>query len=130
MSAVRRLASDACRAVLDERVPGAVPQAIKDADTFFGIELPAPSAWTFGAEQAAAISHPVLSVRGTDTEPLWVEVADLLSSWFTRVEDCTIDGAGHLLHMQRPEPVAACVAAFFGRHPLSSTRNEVICSGE
>ena len=121
MSAVSGLEWDACRAVLDERVPGAVPQAIKDADTFFGIELPALSAWTFGAEQAAAISQPVLSVLGTDTEPLWVEVAGLLRSWFPRVEDCTIDGAGHLLHMQRPEPVAACLAAFLGGHPLSSS---------
>lgn len=121
MSAVSGLEWEACRAVLDDRVPGAVPQAIKDADTFFGIELPALSAWTFGAEQAAAISQPVLSVLGTDTEPLWVEVADLLRSWFTRVEDCTIEGAGHLLHMQRPEPVATCVAAFFGRHPLSGS---------
>src|SRR5688572_27571175 len=51
---------------------------INDADTFFGIELPALSAWTFGAEQAATISKPVLSVLGTDTEPLWIEVADRL----------------------------------------------------
>jgi hypothetical protein len=26
--------------------------AIRDADTFFGIELPALSAWTFGAAEA------------------------------------------------------------------------------
>src|SRR2546425_986433 len=31
-----------CRAVLEERLPGAVAQAIKDADTFFGIEPPRP----------------------------------------------------------------------------------------
>jgi 3-oxoadipate enol-lactonase len=109
---------EACRALLDERLPGAVPQAIKDADTFFGIELPALGAWTFGAEQAAAVFQPVLSVLGTDTEPMWVEVADRLRSWLPRVEDCSIAGAGHLLHMQRPEPVAQCMAAFLGRHPL------------
>lgn len=118
MTAVSGLKWEACRAVLDERVPGALPQAIKDADTFFGIELPALGAWTFGAEQAAAIAQPVLSVLGTDTEPMWVEVADRLRSWLARVEDCTIKGAGHLLHIQRPEPVAKGMAAFFGRHPL------------
>lgn len=121
MSAVSGLEWEACRAVLDTRVPGAIPQAIKDVDTFFGIELPALGAWTFGAEQAAAILQPVLSVRGSDTEPLWIEVAGLLRVWLRQVEDCTIEGAGHLLHMQRPEPVAQCIAAFFSRHPLTGS---------
>jgi pimeloyl-ACP methyl ester carboxylesterase len=119
MSAASGLEWEACRAVLDERVPGAIPQGIKDADTFFGVELPALSAWTFGAEQAAAISQPVLSVLGSDTEPLWIEVAERLRAWLTQVEDCTIEGVGHLLHMQRPEPVAKSMAAFFSRHPLT-----------
>jgi len=118
MSAASGLEWEACRAILDERVPGAVPQAIIDADTFFGIELPSLGAWTFGAEQAAAISQPVLSVLGSDTEPLWVEIAALLRRWLTQVEDCTIQGAGHLLHLQRPEPVARCLATFFSRHSL------------
>lgn len=120
MSAVSGLEWDACRTVLDSRIPGAVPQGIKDADTFFGVELPALSAWTFGAEQAATISQPVLSVLGSDTEPLWIEVAERLRAWFTQVEDCTIEGVGHLLHMQRPEPVARSMAAFFSRHPLTA----------
>ena len=111
---------DACRALLDERIPGAVAQTIADADTFFGVELPALSAWTFGAEQAARVSQPVLSVVGGETQPLWVEVADRLRSWFGQVEECTIEGAGHLLHIQRSAPVAACLAAFFGRHALAA----------
>lgn len=120
MSAASGLEWDACRTVLEEHVPGAVLQGIEDADTFFGIELPALGAWTFGPEQAAAIVQPVLSLLGTETEPLWVEVAGLLRSWLTQVEECTIEGAGHLLHMQRPEPVAQCIAAFVGRHPLTA----------
>ena len=118
MSAASGLEWDACRAALDERVPGAVAQGIKDVDTFFGIELPALAAWAFGAEQAAGISQPILSVLGTDTEPLWIDVADRLRAWFTQVEECTITDVGHLLHMQRPEPVANAMAAFFSRHPL------------
>ena len=65
MSVVSGLDWATCRAVLEERVPGAVAQAIKDADTFFGIELPALAEWAFGPEQAAAIHCPVLSVLGT-----------------------------------------------------------------
>jgi len=121
LSAASGLGWDACRAVLDQRVPGAVPQAIEDADTFFGIELPALSAWSFGAGQAAGIVQPILSVLGGDTEPLWVEVSGLLRSWWPRVEECTIEGAGHLLHIQRPEPVAECLAAFCSRHPLTAS---------
>jgi pimeloyl-ACP methyl ester carboxylesterase len=119
MSAVSGLEWEACRAVLDEHVPGAIPQGIEDADTFFGVELPALSAWTFGAEQAATISQPVLSVLGTDTEPLWIEVAERLRAWLAHVEECTIEGVGHLLHMQRPEPVAKYMAEFFSRYPLT-----------
>jgi pimeloyl-ACP methyl ester carboxylesterase len=118
MSAASGLEWEACRAMLDARVPGAIAQGIKDADTFFGVELPALSAWTFGAEQAATISQPVLSVLGSDTEPLWIEVAERLRAWFTQAEECTIPSVGHLLHMQRPEPVAESLAAFFNRHSL------------
>ena len=118
MSAVSGLEWTNGRALLDERVPGAVEQAIADADTFFGIELPALTEWTFGAEQAAAIHQPVLSVLGSETQPVWVEVADFLRSALPQVDECTIDGAGHLLQIQRPEPVARAMAEFLGRHPM------------
>src|ERR671913_123120 len=104
MTVVSGLDWPTCRAVLEGRLPGAVAQAIKDADTFFGVELPALAEWTFGPEQAAAIRCPVLSVHGTDTQPLWVEVADFLRTSLPQVEDRTIDGVGHLLHIQRPQP--------------------------
>jgi pimeloyl-ACP methyl ester carboxylesterase len=120
MGAVSGLEWDACRTLLDSRVPGAVSAAIRDVDTFFGIELPALGAWTFGAAEAGGISQPVLSVVGTETEPLWVEIATVLRSWLPRAEDCTIEGAGHLLQIQRPEAVAQGLADFFERHRMAS----------
>jgi pimeloyl-ACP methyl ester carboxylesterase len=108
-----------CRALLEERIPGVVAQSIRDADTFFGIELPAVAAWTFGAEQAAAIRRPVLSVIGAETQPLWVEIAEFLRSSLPRVEECTIDGVGHLLQIQRPEPVARELARFLARNSMA-----------
>jgi len=119
LSAVSGLDWPTCRALLDERVPGAVPQAIKDADTFFGVELPGLIQWPFGAEQAAAIHQPVLSMLGSDTAPLWVEVAEFLRTSVPDVEECTIDGVGHLLHIQQPVPVAHEIADFLQRHPLA-----------
>jgi pimeloyl-ACP methyl ester carboxylesterase len=118
MTAVSGLEWNACRRLLDRRIPDAVTAAIKDADTFFGVELPALGAWTFGAAEARRISQPVLSVLGSETEPLWVEIAGLLRSWLPRVEDCTIEGAGHLLQIQRPQAVAEGLAGFFDRHRM------------
>lgn len=123
LSVVSGLDRDTCRAVIEQNVPGGVAQAIKDADTFFGIELPAVIAWKFRAEEAAAIHQPILSVIGTETEPLWVEAADQLHSWFPQVEDLTVAGVGHLLQMQNPEPVALGVAAFLARHPMNRTNS-------
>jgi pimeloyl-ACP methyl ester carboxylesterase len=119
MSVVSGLDWTTCRALLEERIPGAVNQAITDADTFFGIELPAVTEWTFGREQAAAIHQPALSVLGTETLPLWVDVAEFLRSALPQVDECAIDGLGHLLHIQRPEPVAQAMAEFLTRHQIS-----------
>jgi 3-oxoadipate enol-lactonase len=119
MSAVSGLEWDACRTLLDSRVPGAVTAAITDADTFFGVELPALGAWKFGAAEAAGVFQPVLSVLGSETQPLWMEIAALLRSWIPQVEECTIAGAGHLLQVQRPQAVAQGLASFFDRHRIA-----------
>ena len=110
VSAASGLDWERCRALLEERIPGVVAQSVKDADTFFGVELPAVAEWTFGPEQAAAIRSPVLSVIGAQTQPLWVEIAEFLRSSVPHVQECTIDGVGHLLQIQRPEPVARAMA--------------------
>lgn len=123
MSAVSGLEWDACRALLEKRVPGIVAQAVNDADTFFGIELPGVAQWAFGADDAARVQAPTLSVLGAQTGQLWVEVADRLRAWLPKVETCTIDGVGHLLHIQRPTPVAKSIADFFGRNPMARARD-------
>jgi pimeloyl-ACP methyl ester carboxylesterase len=45
----------------------------------------------------------------------------LLHSWFPQVEDCTIEGVGHLLHIQRPQPVAQAMAEFLAWNPMTGT---------
>ena len=99
--------------------PGQGRQEFKDADTFFGVELPALTEWRFGAEQAAAVRQPVLSVLGSNTAPLWIEVAEFLRDSVPDIEERTIDGVGHLPHIQRPEPVAEAIADFLRRHPVT-----------
>jgi pimeloyl-ACP methyl ester carboxylesterase len=119
LSAASGLDWPTCRALLEERLPGVVAKAVKDADTLFGVELPAMAAWALGPERTAAISCPVLSVVGTDTLPLFVEVAALLRTSLPDVEERRIEGVGHLLHVQRPEAVARPIAEFLGGHLAS-----------
>lgn len=123
MSVVCSLDWETCRALVERHVPGGVAQAMKDADDFFTSYLPALGAWQFGPEQAAAISQPVLSVLGAQTQQLFAESHDLLHDWFPQLEECVIEGVAHLLHMQRPEPVARCVSQFFARHPIDSDQS-------
>jgi pimeloyl-ACP methyl ester carboxylesterase len=101
-------------------VPGTVVQAVKDAETFFGVELPALAHWEFGAAEAVQVRRPTLSILGSDTLPLWVEVAELLRSTMPYLEECTIAGVGHLLHLQRPAPVAQAISEFLEGNPMSA----------
>jgi pimeloyl-ACP methyl ester carboxylesterase len=119
MTVVSGLDWSTCRALVEARIPGAAADALKDADTFFGIELPALGQWTFDGRSAAAISQPALSVVGSETHPLWKETADLLRCSLPHVEECRIEGVGHLLQMLRPEPVARGIARFLERHTMS-----------
>jgi pimeloyl-ACP methyl ester carboxylesterase len=100
------------RATIDKAVPGGVAQAVKDAATFFETEVPGAPNWTFGPDQAAAVTCPVLSVLGSRSSPLFAEGRQLLHAWFPACQDADIAGATHLLQMQAPGPVAAAIAAF------------------
>jgi len=69
-------------------------------------------------ERAAAIASLVLSVTGSRTGPLWVEVADFLRRSLSDAEHSTIDGVGHLLQIERPDPVAREIARFLDANPM------------
>jgi pimeloyl-ACP methyl ester carboxylesterase len=120
VSAASGLDWEECRTLLEERIPGVVTQSINDVDTFFGVELPALTEWTFGPQQAAAIRTPVLSVIGANTQPLWMEIAEFLRASLPHVEERTIDRVGHLLQIQRPEPVAQALAEFLTRNSIAA----------
>lgn len=121
LSVVCSLDWETCGQVIETHVPGGVAQAMTDenVDNFFASYLPALTAWQFGADHAAALSGPVLSVLGMDSEQLFVDSHELLHSWFPQIEDCRIAGVAHLLHLQRPEPVARGFAEFLARHSMT-----------
>lgn len=106
------------RAVIDRHIPGAIAEALRNVDNFFESYLPAITSWQFGADEARTISQPVLSILGSESDAWFVDGDALLGSWFAQLERSRIDGVAHLLHMQRPSPVAEALAAFLARHPI------------
>ncbi|WP_367318894.1 alpha/beta fold hydrolase [Streptomyces sp. HUAS ZL42] len=47
-------------------------------------------------------------------------MAELLRSAVPDIEECVIEGVGHLLHVERARPVAEAMARFLARHPITS----------
>ena len=107
-------------AAIQRAVPGGVDQAIRDAQTFFEGELPASATWTFGADEAARITCPVLSVVGSASTGMWVEGRQLLHDWFPDCADADIAGVDHALQMANPAAVADALARFFSRVPAAA----------
>jgi 3-oxoadipate enol-lactonase len=120
LSAASGLEWNDCSATLEQHAPGVVAQAVTDADTFFGVELPGLVEWQFGRDDAARVTQPVLSIVGSDTGPVWVEVAAFLRSSMPDVDEQRIEGVGHFLHLQEPAPVARAIADFLARYPIPS----------
>ena len=118
---MRNVSGPDYRSVLDQVLPGAFEQGVKDADTFFGQELPALQQWALKREDAARITQPVLSVVGAkskEVSPIWTERHEMVLTWLPKAEGFVLPDATHLLHVQHPRAVAEALAAFFARHPL------------
>lgn len=130
LSAVSGLDWDTCRAQVDRNLAGASAGAMKNADNFFGSYLPALSAWQFGPEQAASIGQPALSILGAQSERWFADSHALLRRWIPQLEECVVEGVGHLLHMQSPQPIARCMADFFARHPIDAPQSRTISQKE
>jgi pimeloyl-ACP methyl ester carboxylesterase len=103
------------RAALDAAVPGGFEQAVSDADTFFGAEIPGGGEWTFTREDAARIKQPVLAVLGADSDAVWPgfgEGHQMLLEWFPQARPFVLPRAAHLLQVQNPTDMAQGLAAF------------------
>jgi 3-oxoadipate enol-lactonase len=75
------------RQLLDRIIPEGWEQAVRDADTFFGIEVPELQRWRFGTPETNCITAPVLSLVGADSDPAFNEMEQLLQGLFSRLND-------------------------------------------
>jgi pimeloyl-ACP methyl ester carboxylesterase len=112
-----RMFGSGWQSVVERTVPGAIEQAIGDADVFYE-EQPALIDWVFGAEQAAAIRQPVLSVLGTRSAAIFQEGRAALHGWFPRIDDFNVNTT-HLLQLEDPAAIAHGLAMFLARNPIA-----------
>src|ERR671924_303788 len=106
------------RRTLDGLLPGAFEQAVRDSDTFFGIEFPSLPEWKFGTEEAKRVRPPVLLVSGDESLPWFSEGDELLEQWLPQTERAVINGSNHLFQLAgHAAPLAEKLASFFARHP-------------
>ena len=106
------------RTRIDALVPGAEQQAVRDAATFFEVELPAIGGWSFDAAAARGITQPALHVIGTGAGPAAAERRQLVHDWLPQTEDFDVE-ANHLLHFYSREAatlIAVGIADFLRRH--------------
>jgi pimeloyl-ACP methyl ester carboxylesterase len=106
----------------DRVLPGSFARAVADAETWFEQEVRGFGAWTFEEHEARRITQPVLAVLGGESDKLWSRFGEtqrrLLSS-LPNVEGVVLAGANHAMHIQDPAAVAAALATFCRRHPIS-----------
>jgi pimeloyl-ACP methyl ester carboxylesterase len=118
---MQAVAGSGYRAVLDRVLPQAFAQAVQEADTFFGQEMPAIAQWTFTADDARRIVQPVLLVMGGrshEVSPVWKLRQEVLIASLGNAEPFVLDGATHMLHLENPRGLAERLGAFFADHPL------------
>ena len=101
---------------------GEFETAVKDADTFLGVEMPAAYRWEFSAQQAAQIKTPVLSILGANSPIRAQKVQDFLVSWIPHTEKLVLAGAEHALPLLDPPGIAAALAGWFAKYPMQSNQ--------
>jgi len=111
------------RAPLDRLVPGGFEQAVRDAGDQFTHEMPGLLDWQFGDDDARRVTQPTLSILGGANDLPGTRFQDAhryLQAALPNVEGMVIPGLEHMLHVQEPGKVAAILADFWDRHPLTA----------
>jgi pimeloyl-ACP methyl ester carboxylesterase len=110
------------REPLNRLVPGGFDQAVRDSAGQFAHELPGLLGWEFGEDEARQVAMPALSILGgaNDTPGTrFQESHRFLLATLPNAEGAVMPGLEHMLHIQAPEQVAAILAGFWRRHPLT-----------
>jgi pimeloyl-ACP methyl ester carboxylesterase len=112
-------AGGAFREVLDWLTEtGEFDQAVRDADTFLQVEMPAAYAWSFTPEDARRIEQPVLSILGVQSPERAQKVHQILKQWVPQTEEVYLENAEHALPLMDPPGIAKTLAEWLAKHPM------------
>lgn len=115
-------AGGAFRGVLDWlTTTGEFDQAVRDADTFLKVEMPAAYAWSFTPDDARRIDQPVLSVLGVQSPERAQRVHEILRRWIPQTEEIRLENAEHALPLMDPPGIAKTIAGWLAEHRMGVT---------
>nr|WP_272902247.1 alpha/beta hydrolase [Brevibacterium daeguense] len=103
------------RAEYDRVVPGMSERIERDAEAFFGTDMPALIEWRVEPDRTSAVTCPVLHISGGDSGPRFANVPGRVRTLLPQAESVPVEGAGHDVAFTHPEAVAAEVARFLSR---------------
>jgi 3-oxoadipate enol-lactonase len=107
------------RSMIATSVPGGADQAERDAETFFEVDFPAFREWRL--ERAASrIRQPILYLIGSESGPLFEAGKKYFLSLIPHAEEAVVPGVDHAMQMLDAKVVAAPIADFLARHPISA----------
>lgn len=93
-------------------------QAEADIGNLFVFESPALGDFSFGPDEATRIQQPVLLMRGSDTEPIWITNHEQAKEWIPRAEEHIVPGGNHMCPVMHQEETARALSSFFAAHPI------------
>jgi pimeloyl-ACP methyl ester carboxylesterase len=112
-------AGGAFRGVLDWlTTTGEFEQAVRDADTFLKVEMPAAYAWSFTPEDARRLAQPLLSILGVQSPERAQKVHEILKQWVPQTEELKLENAEHALPLMDPPGIAKAIAGWLAKQPM------------
>ena len=90
-------------------LPGSVADMERDAETFFGSDVPALLDWHLDDDQAGRIACPTLLVGGEGSHQWFHEMLTRLEHVLARSTRVTVTGAGHSVALTHAAEVAAAL---------------------
>jgi len=99
-----------------DRLPDALRQVYTSNAPTFLAEAEDPDSRRVDLDALRKYTGPILITRGETGPPQFGPIIDMVAKTLTQAEQQTIPQAGHVPHTTHPEPYAAIMAAFFGRH--------------
>jgi pimeloyl-ACP methyl ester carboxylesterase len=112
-------AGQAFREVLDWlTTTGEFDQAVKDADTFLQVEMPAAYRWNFTPADAKRLTLPVLSILGSHSPERAQKVHGIFLQWVPHAETLVLPHADHALPLMDPPGIAQALTTWLAKHPI------------